>query len=637
MSGAVVPFLAAVLYTSISLAAAATKLPRWIPAPFWGRFWFGFSLSPFFLGMAFLLSAWVWPGGHRWFHLGFPLAVCAVFLATCWRPPVGRLVKGWRLLNRSAVRGWVLSLCLIMLTYPATKVFDHMIDDTRAPILAFDALQYMRQAQPFAASADLDLLVDHQGDQDGTLRGDLHHPAWPAYLAYALMFTPDQAVDANLDHAAGAAIQFCFILMFSALLALMIALKVPVGWPVAVALVLLVPQFDYVVNSFSRDAYRTIPMLLCAAVLFRTHPSGFRIYRPFLTLGVLCGLTLVGHTLGGFMVVALGMAWAMGFLRNGGKVSGVAMVAAVMIAGLCAGGAHHAEALLESGSLTGGALADDALRGTVYEARMQQIWSAGLVDTPDITSRIRDLVMRDGLGISLVGLGLSILIAAAAVVIRFARSWQALLFLALPVLMLFVQFIGLIDWFGYRVSDWFITNKRYVLHWNVATAAFLGFLVARCAMWLAERSEALGAGLLLLVSTASSVAAGHLVDSQWYRNTWLRDYPYETLKNVMTASAGVGSNERLLLEDARWNWYLGNRHVLLYSRPTASLFKTSNCDELEGKLAGLQIGAVVLSKSSLETLWQNSTMFACLNGEAFERFAEADPTFAIFLHRSGAR
>ncbi len=643
MSEATTLFMIAAVFCGINLGALVLATPSAVPLSAAGRFLFGLCLTPFFLGLSFLLSSWLWPGTHKWFHIGFPLLLSSAFLVSRWRwlgsllRSVGENQTGLDgCAERDATRNtyrWLFLFCLLPLLYPLSGLVQHIVADTRAPIVAFDALQYMRQALPLTLSGDASSLIGHEGDDEGTLRGDLHHPAWPAYLAYALQFSPIDAGDPSLDHAAGAAIQICFVLMISGLAVLMLSLHASIGWPLAVSFLLLVPQFDYVVNSFSRDAYRILPVLLLIAVLVRIRPGGILPRSHLATVAGLSALALIGHTLGGFIVVALGSAWGLWYLLGHGRVADVALGAAAMLSGLLAGGLHHFKTLTATGSFTGGALADDALRGTEYEARLQQLWNVGLPETLEIFDRVQELVMRDGIGVGVVGLGLAVSVTMVALLRSSDSRWRTLLFLALVNLSMFVQFTGLIDWFGYRVSDWFITNKRYVLHWNAVNAVFLAFSVVALGWWLVERYGKRGWVVPVLVSVLFSLGAGTVLDSVWYRNTWGREYPAELLTNVVKAQEQLGTRERLLLEDARWNWYLGNQELLLYTHPTHRLFQATSCGEFSQSLSTLRVGGVVLGQSSLGNLWKDSTLLKCLSGPGFLRVDEADATFAIYVRR----
>jgi hypothetical protein len=135
----------------------------------------------------------------------------------------------------------------------------------------------------------------------------------------------------------------------------------------------------------------------------------------------------------------------------------------------------------------------------------------------------------------------------------------------------------------------------------------------------------------VFIAVVLCLCAGQTLEKQWYRNTWGPEYLETTLHNVRIAERNLEPEHRLLLEDARWNWYLGNKHLLMYTRPTHPLFRAESCVEVGSLLLQLRVGGVVLVKSSLDEWWADSVLLDCLQNDEFRRMATEDGMFAIFV------
>ena len=149
------------------------------------------------------------------------------------------------------------------------------------------------------------------------------------------------------------------------------------------------------------------------------------------------------------------------------------------------------------------------------------------------------------------------------------------------------------------------------------------------------RDRSAGAAALLWgLAIAVAAAATWSVQRGWYRNTWTDQYIATQLKNALPARDRLPPNTRFLLEDARWNWYLGNQHMVLYSKSTRALFTAKNAAEVESALRNAGVGGVILLKGSLDQWWKGSTLLEFLEGGRAMRVAPDDENFAIYVLRS---
>jgi hypothetical protein len=177
------------------------------------------------------------------------------------------------------------------------------------------------------------------------------------------------------------------------------------------------------------------------------------------------------------------------------------------------------------------------------------------------------------------------------------------LLLALPVL-------GAFDLAGHEVSQWFVTNLRYALHWYV----FLALALMAAAEALLGHCRP-GRAVLAVAVVFLCLWTYDVTLRSWARNVWPQDYVERRMQPVLAASAAV-TPYRLVLEDARWNYYLGNRHAVMYSLATRPLFIARTDAEFDAGMARLGAAGFMLVTQSLEPLWLRSSLAGYLERNA---------------------
>lgn len=606
MSGWAWAFVACMLVWSLAWGLIALVAPRVFPLPAHARFIAGMALAPQLLGHAATLMMGTFPRFPWWQFFMVLFAFCAYSFMRHGSLLLRRLRRANSgTLARRAVPRWIAAIAVVLLCGVLATA---LLQNARAPLIAFDALQYAREATLLGAGRDMQSWVGHTGSADGTLRGDIHHPVFSGYLAVAQQFTSSSSHAA--DEALRAALQLTFACMLLAMLLPGFALRW--GWWsfTVLPLVLLVPQFDYVSSSSSRDAFRLVPLCLLGALAFRMgqRPSTWHAALPFapaLTAGA--ALALMGHTLNAFVVVSLMSgfgAWAL----LSGRWRPLVIASGSVGLGLLMGGWTYATAWLESGSVQGsGVLMYGSLAGTPMLEVIRHLEVAAAKGVVAPLERLQEALFRDARGVALAGCLVCVAVLAHGLfwrrgpsAMRFAEARMlaaTCLAIALPVL-------GAFDFGSYQVSQWFVTNQRYALHWYL----FLALALAAPLATLKPARAWLRPVLLALLC----IAAYALTLRTWYRNTWDFQFVADRLQPMLAVQPLLG-DRRLVLEDARWNYYLDNRHVVMYARATAPLFSSAPGDAMDQALATLRIGGAVLQTASLKDWWAHSHLLAHFN------------------------
>lgn len=613
-------FLATLALVAVLLGGALAAAPRLLPLPLGARFASGVALAPQLVGFALLMVFATLPG-LPWPAVHAVLGLLALALALPARRGLTLVLRRLgRSLRRPRPAAWLAVLAVLAFGLVIVRL---QAINASVPLIAFDALQYTREAMRLGAARDIAAWVGHAGTPDGVFRGDIHHPVYPGFLAWALQFAPHPGYPA--DHALRWAFQATFLAMLVSLPVIGLALRWRWWAFAAVPLVLLVPQFDYVSSSASRDAFRIVPVVILCGLLLRAGAlaQGWRGAARFApAVLALAVLALTAHTLDGFVLVGLLAGWAAWQLLAGRLAAWILLPAAGL--GLLLGSWTYADAWLATGDIHGhGVLMYGALEGTPMLQVIRDIEQASARGVVAPLARLREALVRDARGVALAGVLVALVVLVHACLA--GRRWRgrpatgaALIALvaALPVL-------GAFDLAGYQVSQWFVTNTRYALHWYVLLAvAVLAPLAVGARLPLAN------AGRLVLL-LALCLGGWYFTLQGWYRNTWPAEYVDRRLEPVRAGIAAIGGR-RLLLEDARWNYYLGERHVVMYASPTRALFLADTDERIDAALRDLGVAGLLLGTSSLQGWWSHAPLLGYLERHAC-RLDLKEPGQSLFL------
>lgn len=616
-------WLGQVVLVALALGCVLVRFPRWLPQPAWARFLTGFSLAPLVLGLWVIGLSYLAPGASRWVFVLGPIPLVLFPLALLWRPVLTRLGKSLRAGTRNWRKDYFLMASVVGLALTLLLLLYHVTWNLRLPISNADAIQYLSEAHYFSQSRTPESIIGYRGAADGSIRGDIHGFIFPAYLAQAMMAAPGPIGYPN-DLAARLAFQVTFFFMLTATAALAVAMGLPGAAPLALILLLLVPELHYISSGCNRDAFRIIPLVLLAVAMLGLVPVklSWRSLPALRLIALLAGLSISAHTLAAFALPGLVLAWLGCRLVRKAKL--VPMIPVLVAIGLGAllGGVHYLAAYQETGSLRGSNVtADSILEGTVYSQGILNHYQ-GRVKAGNSTGRpLWALVSRDRgvlsiggtmaaalmTGLLLPGWGRSLL---RAIYGRFPWFrdwfWRSGSWLALTVLANSLIFTGLLDFGPYRISEWMMVNPRYALHWYPFAAVLVGGLIATL-------SRAEGSRRRLFLSFSVVAVLGFSILSLGTLKAWPRSDPTWFLGQLEPLEKEIGSltDRNVCLSEADYLYYYFKTPVLfLYTVKAKPLFVARTMEEIDSFMAANSIGLVVLYSNFYMNLAGDQTPLA---------------------------
>lgn len=600
-------WLGQVVLVALALGFVLVRFPRWLPRPAWARFLTGFSLAPLILGLWVIGLCYLAPGASRWVFVLGPIPLALFPLALFWRPVSTRLGKSLRAGTGNWRKDYFLLASVAGLALTLLLLLYNVAWNLRLPISNADAIQYLSEARYFSQSRTPESIIGYRGAADGSIRGDIHGFIFPAYLAQAMMAAPDPIGYPN-DLAARGAFQVTLFFMITATAALAVAMGLTGAVPLALILLLLVPELHYISSGCNRDAFRIIPLVLLAVAMLGVVPVKWS-WRSLPALGflaLLAGLSISAHTLAAFALPGMVLAWlGWGVARKARLVPMIPVLIAIGLGALL-GGEQYLAAHLETGSLRGNNVtADTILEGTVYSQGIINHYQ-GRVTAGNSTGRpLWALVSRDrgvlGIGgtlaaalmtfLLLPGWGRSLLRVIDGRFPRFRDSfWRNGSWLGLTVLANSLIFTGLLDFGPYRISEWMMVNPRYALHWYPFAAVLLGGLMMTLSQaegdrWWLSLWVSVVAVLGFSVLALSTLKAWPKSDPKWFLGQ------LEPLRKELSSL----TDRNVCLSEADYLYYYFNTPVLfLYTVKAKPLFAARTVEEVDSFMAANSIGLVVL-------------------------------------------
>lgn len=612
-------YLLKLLLVSVALGSLTLHSPRQLMVPRLSRFLVGFCLTPFVLGIWMLGAALVLPGGPRGMFGGGPVVISLAILVIYGPRSLRRLSRSFRRTQKSFKFSWPVYGVYLGAALLMAAVGTKLVYNGQFPVGGSDALVYLGEALPFAQERSILATPYFHDELESATQGDIHNFLYPAFLSDALLTTGNNPIGYPFDHAARATFQMTIVYMLLAMVAL--ARLAPYPGVAALALIFLLqaPQLEYISVASSRDAFRIIPLLLLAVVLSGLTPARLRgrlrisaLLPPFIG----AALALSGHTIGGVIALTLVGAWLIwGIFQKAHRWNLLLVVAAVGL-GLFVSGLHYITAYLETGQLWGYRFAFHAMEGTALEKLWPQQDRVRLAGELTPLQRLSMLLERDRYVLSSTGL----LSALLAVLLwkRFNRQRRAraIPFLGLMLLAISLPFLGVFDYKNYQLSQGFIWNFRYQLHWYPFAAVCLAGLVAYGYNFVATQQQRLQpiAGLTLVgITVVSSLLAYRIVSNEWRTTEWDDSQVSATIGPLQNVMQQLPAGKKLLLDYAAYNYYLDNQAIIVYSRPTAPLIQAKNESEVRAALAKLNIGAVALTREDITGWWDQIPLFDFLN------------------------
>jgi hypothetical protein len=507
------------------------------------------------------------------------------------------------------------------------------------PVHGYDALQYMGEAAAFAKVRTIASIPGISGLADGTVRGDLHSFAWPAYMAHALMAPPDALSEPFRNAGARVAIQLTMLYLLAAMGAMIGSLRLPGVFPVAIPFLLQLPQLDYVTQEGARDAFRTIPVLLLAGLLaggLRRHASSKVLPFAWLSsLAIVSGFCVGGHTLGLILWASLVGLWAVFDSFRFKQLKRSLAVTGATTLGALAFSTHYISSFLRTGSLLGDNVVKHvAIAGTpLWDVSLQRDLMR-MEHASGLWGRLESILARDHFRLSALAV-----VAAVAIMgstrLRNGPSGRPLSFLAAYLLALLLPVLGVFDFgtsalTGTSLSQWFQMNFRYFLHWYPIAAAVVAAVVQL--VWHETKRFAFPGRFFVKVSVAAGFAliavAGFTETGRWDDLGDASDIRVRKAVEALTAATSGGGT--LILEDLRYNYYLGNRAVVMYSRPTVPLIQARSAEQARVELRRLGAGAVAVQTRQIVGWWDQIPLWHVLSDPQFARVDYSDDNLTIF-------
>jgi len=611
-------YLLQLLLISLGSGCWTYHQTRLLHLPGLSRFLTGFCLTPFILGAWMFIPATLLPGAPRGWFLIPPLLLACASLFFYGSHTFQRLARYFKRNPHIYSYRWIDYLAIAGAIVVLLSVLYKVGLNCTLPTINTDASSYLGEALRFVNKRSLSAITGMQGSPDGSLRGEVHGFMYPAFISHALMNTSANSFGYPHDLAAQVAFQATFIYMIIAMITLVSVIRPLSASAIALILLFQVPQFFDITYASDRDGYRIIPLLLLTAVLIGLSPKRMRHQlRPESLIApiFLSACALAGHTLGGFIVIAMTVAWIIWVIPARPRWLNVLLVSTALGTGLLIGGTHYIKAYLDTGSVMGNVFKENAIKDTPLWEESLKRDQARLLGTTTITDRLKILLKRDRYKLSVPGtLG-----ALIAVLLwrKFYndRKLTPLPFLGLITLITILLATGIFDTAQYQLSAGFVMNFRYNLHWYpfaaVCLALIIGYsvdIIDKSANQNFKQAGLILISILILIVSLSSVRTVR----QWqarpsdYGNQWFARY-FDPLNGAIKQ---IAPDKRLLV-DYNYNYYLHNQAVVMYALPTWPLLQAKNEAEVARSLEELKIGAIALNEMD-SGWWQLTPLYSFL-------------------------
>ncbi len=613
-------YLLLLLLPSLALGVMAARRPRLLIVPQASRFLIGFSVTPFVLAVWMLLLAGILPGSPRWMFLLPPSAVAVVPLYLYGPNFLGRVIRKRQLIRISSRNYWPVYLTYVCATLLVTLVTSKLIINAQAPIAGHDALVYANEALEFARSRSIFEIPDFRGTADDVIPGHPHSFIYQAFLSHSLLTTESNKLGFPHDHACRVAVQALFLYMLCGVLALAKTSRYLGVGALTLVLLLQVPKFEYISYFGSRDAFRLIPILLLAATLTGLSPRRLRHkLHTFSLLPCLLFVTfsLAAHTMNAVMVGSITLAWLIWVLIENTPRRNILLVLGAICTGLLIASVHYVKSFIDTGNPIGYGFSYYAYFGTpLWEALLRENNRFSQAINASTAQRLTMFFELDYYRLSVEGLIGAVLSVVYWTAFKREEMAKSTLFIALVVFTSLLPLSGLFDFTTLKLSDIFLINHRYILHWypfaSICVAMLVLHLYYKYILFDNRKIKTLAAaGFVLFVLAITALSYTTVLSSWRVRNV-------NASKNWMgwkikSALDKLPVEARILVDDDRWSYYLCNRTVYIYSHPAWKTIRAKNETELHSALKDLDIRYVLLKEKRIHNWWDQITLFSYLN------------------------
>ena len=606
-------YLATYALVSVGLAGCLLAMPRALPAPRLARFFAGLSLAPFAVGAWVMLWAALWPGMPRGAIVTGLMASGLLLATRVSRALPRRLAQGWRRLPSipgGAMALWIIYGALfVALTLLSVRLWRNALQ----PVAAHDAINYLNEALYFLDQRSISGMLDMRDAADGSVRGNTHGFVFTAMLAGALLYT-DASLGFPNDFAARVALQLTFPAMLCSLVALASVLRRRGAGALAILMVLGVAQFEYISHAASRDGFRIVPLLLLVLMLSTLRTKRIRFSTLSLVTGV-AALALTAHTLNVMVVAIVTAMWCLVACWQQRRLAQILVVPLAIGLGVAAMSGRYFASYLASGHLWGESPARYGLAGSALDGAWQHLARYAESHRLSMDDKIMVVLARDGgllSGVGLVAAAMLLVINGGVNGRPAERLW------ALSCLALIAPLSGVFDVEPYRISDWFVENLRYGLHWYPLLAvALVACVVQGSESWgVRSRWGTRSARVFVLtVAVSYGALAVYTVGERWRGDTHragARRALELQLELLTGLSRDLAPGQRLCLDDFGFQYYLRDRVLILGAKPSWPLLRAADTAQAEESLDQLAVGAVVLRKASIPNWYERLPLYHTL-------------------------
>ena len=507
------------------------------------------------------------------------------------------------------------------------RILTMITDSSFAPVIGADANQYMSEALAFAKEMRITAMNGYRGSLDGSLLANIHHPAWPAYLANAMLYNFKGNLGYPNDVAVRLAIQMTYIYLIAAVLAFSRMIGTKRRAQISIILLFMYKHIFYVYSSASRDAYRIIAIFVFGTVLFimnsKIKQNEKIDYGYAIMLFLASSFVMMGHPINAIVAIAIGVSFTIVLIIQKKFTLNVVKYYSFAIAGALLGSLQMILALINTGKMTGGLIdLDQLFVGTDYYDNYMAYTQSRLLGTVDYFDRIKVILERDNGLLSIIGIICTIIVMVSC--LKKTKEKINALYLSAIVIFNCIFLTDVFKWSGIKLTEWCVMNIRYTLQFYV----FWGIIIAYVIEGIFTRfqnKKSLIHLMIIMVCFGYILMPDILIKSN-YDNKSLCPGNVGYVKNYEMDNVIVGEldGKRLLIDNFYMNYYLNNQAMSIFTEPAEKIRKATTEEELYRELVNNNIGAVLITNSYIDLYWKNTTLEKFVNSRYISQCIETD-------------
>ena len=601
------------------------KNPRFFPLSRYSRFFAGFAITPYLLGLWVMLLSFFNFGKFEFLYTWGLSIIAMLYLIIKGRRFFNNIWKdfGKYVLKKGIYVRIVITICLIILATTMLIKFDAALKYPNAPV---DYLQYMTEARDFMKTKKFQDIPEFWSQPESTRLSFMHGFVYQAYLGQGLLFSKSEKLGFPYDHASRLAFIMTIVTMLLSVGILAYNASENEKWVSAIISIMLlisIPCCNNVYTSFSRDAFRITPLFLLVSLLVSLKPHRFAGYRHiFIALSVffLVAMTCMGHAFGLFLSALTICGWCIAWIyiyRNKLHLKAIYFVLVAALLGFAWGSQSYLRAFLIKGILPSSSnISSNIFKGTVFEKNLaDQVLASlgGKYSWYETMTTITQYLDKPLFWASLIMISLFIIMSIFQCFSRDQkRSFTILGTIAFTSSLLW---IGVFDFFpvsgflGITMSQLFARNSRYILGWAPFMVVLLSISLFSIMPYITERCLKICHSLKFLnTSRIIMLVSILLVFISTYRG----------VKQIKTGWTGYeqGENKQMIIEvdklnrainlarpnsaiignDDRFAYYLEKPIGYLGTPPTKGIIQAPSVDVVGDELKRMNVGIVYFLK-----------------------------------------